>query len=62
MFVNFNPDWPPPPEPPAPPPPRLDKQGEARLGWVIALNLAMLILGPLAGATVLQALVALFAG
>ncbi|PCD02744.1 hypothetical protein COC42_15320 [Sphingomonas spermidinifaciens] len=63
MFVNFNPDWPPPSEPPAQPPrPRLDRKAEVRLGWVIALNLAMLVLGPLAGATVLHALVAAFAG
>lgn len=63
MFVNFNGDWPPSPEPPAPPPPpRLDRKAEVRLGWVIALNLVMLVLGPLAGATVLHALIAAFSG
>ncbi|WP_294263384.1 hypothetical protein [uncultured Sphingomonas sp.] len=64
MFVNFNGDWPPIPEQPAPPPPkpRLDRKAEVRLGWVIALNLVMLVLGPLAGATVLHALIAAFSG
>lgn len=64
MFVNFNADWPPMPEQPAPPPPkpRLDRKAEVRLGWVIALNLVMLVLGPLAGATVLHGLFRLLAG
>jgi hypothetical protein len=64
MFVNFNGDWPPPPEPPpAPSPrPRLDRRAEARLGWVIAINLLMLLLAPLAGITLFDAVRALFGG
>jgi hypothetical protein len=64
MFVNHNADWPPQPEPPQPPPPRphLDRRAEARIGWVIALNLLMLLIAPLAGITLFDAARALFGG
>ncbi|MEZ0497830.1 hypothetical protein [Sphingomonas sp. IW22] len=63
MFVNFNGDWPPQPEPPPrPTPPRLDKRARTRFTWVIAFNLLLLLLMPLAGVTLFDAVVALFRG
>ena len=60
MFVNFNGDGPPPPEPPSrPAAPRLDKKAEARFTWAIAVNMLLLLLMPLAGATLFDALFAL---
>lgn len=62
MFVNFNSDWPPQPEPPQTPRPRLTRRAEARLGWVIAFNLILLMAAPLAGVTFFDAVRTLFAG
>jgi len=61
MFVDFRDQPPPPPWRPArPDPPRLTGRQQRVLGWMIGLNLVMLVLGPFAGATVIDAAVALF--
>lgn len=59
MFVNFNPDWPPQPEAPPPPRPHVDARGRRLFVAAIAFNLVMLVLAPLAGVTLFQALAAL---
>lgn len=60
MFLDLRDDWPPvpPPQPPVsqPAPPLLDKRGERIVGVIVAINLALLLLAPIAGATVVQAL------
>lgn len=59
MFVRFDPDWPPhdpPRRAPEPPPRRLQADQEKRLLQAIALNLALMIVAPIGGATVLAAL------
>ncbi|KQU55982.1 hypothetical protein ASG67_07830 [Sphingomonas sp. Leaf339] len=61
MFVDFRNAWPPPePWQPKPQPPRISRRGESVLAWILGFNLLMLFLGPLAGATVIDAVVALF--
>lgn len=60
MFVDFREPWPPPePWQPKPPPPRISRRGESVLAWILGFNLLMLLLGPLAGATVIDAVIAL---
>jgi len=61
MFLDTRNPWPA-PEPwrPERPRPRLTKRGEGVLGWVIGFNLLMLVIGPLAGSSVVEALVAIF--
>ncbi len=59
MFVRFDPDWPPhdpPRRAPEPPPRRLQADQEKRLLQAIALNLVLMIVAPIGGATVLAAL------
>ncbi len=59
MFLEYR-NWRPPE--PVPPTPRLSKRGERILFWILGLNAAMLLLGPLAGTSVVQGLWALIAG
>lgn len=60
MFVDFHNQWLP-PEPPAPKPvPPRNTRAESIAGWVIGFNLLMLLVGPLAGATLFDAVIALF--
>ncbi|GHH14799.1 hypothetical protein E2E30_00785 [Sphingomonas sp. AAP5] len=60
MFVDFQNQWSP-PEPPAPKPaPRQNKRAESITAWIIGFNLVMLLVGPLAGATLFDAVVAMF--
>ncbi|WP_174297998.1 hypothetical protein [Sphingomonas bacterium] len=59
MFLDHN-GWPP-PEPwrPKPPRRRITVRQERMIAWIIGFNLLMLLLGPLAGATVFEGVVAL---
>ncbi len=64
MFLDLRDQWPPvPPPPPLPKTaqPRLDKRGERIIGLIIAINLGFLMLAPIAGSTVVQAVAAVFA-
>ena len=59
MFVPFDPDWPPfdpPRRAPAPPPRRLSSAQEKRLMQLVGLNLLLMIVAPIGGATVIGAL------
>ncbi|PAX06543.1 hypothetical protein CKY28_15425 [Sphingomonas lenta] len=58
MFVSHD-DWPPPPrwEPPRPPPrKRMSAAGEKFLLWVVGVNLLLLFVAPIAGASMVQLL------
>ncbi|WP_242096091.1 MULTISPECIES: hypothetical protein [unclassified Sphingomonas] len=60
MFLDLHNAWPP-PEPWSPPSrPRMTKTRERMIGWLLGFNLLMLLVGPLAGASVLEILVPLF--
>jgi hypothetical protein len=63
MFLDVRDQW-----PPVPPPTPLPETGKSRLsrrverivGLIVAINLGLLLLIPLAGSTVVQAITALF--
>ncbi|KQQ81265.1 hypothetical protein [Aureimonas sp. Leaf324] len=59
MFLEYR-NWRPPE--PIKPTPRLSKRGERVLLWVLGVNFAMLLFGPLAGTSVFQGLWALVFG
>ena len=60
MYVDFRDDRPfPEPWKPEKPKRRLSKRQEDIVAWVIGLNLLMLLLAPLAGFTVIDAIIAL---
>ncbi len=60
MFLDTRDPWPP-AEPwrPERPAPRLTKRGERVVGWLIGFNLLMLLIGPLAGSSVIDAVLAI---
>lgn len=60
MYLDTKYEWQPPEETPKPPR-RLSERQENVLAWVVAANLALLFVGPLAGATLFEGLYALFA-
>lgn len=63
MFVDFRDTTPPPRwEPPRKTGPRLDARQQKLLGRILWFNLLMLLLGPLAGSSVVNGLVRLFGG
>lgn len=63
MFLDVRDQWPPVP-PPTPLPQseksRLDKRGERIVGVIVAINLGLVVLAPIAGTTMAHALAALF--
>ncbi len=64
MFLDVRDQWPPVPPPRPEPPadkPRLDKRSERVVGMIVALNLGLLLLAPIAGSSVVNALSAMFA-
>jgi hypothetical protein len=58
MFMDYRGEWPPhwEPEPPREPR-RLTKRGEKVVGSLVAVNILLLLLGPIAGATVLDPII-----
>ncbi|MBB3996842.1 hypothetical protein [Aureimonas pseudogalii] len=63
MYVDFRNDGPPPePWKPERPKARLTGRQEKLLVWIVCFNLLMLFLGPLAGVTLLDAVIAYFRG
>lgn len=62
MFVDFSDPIPPPRWEPEPRRPELGAREEKVLLWLVGANLLMLLLAPLAGASVIHALLALFGG
>ncbi|MEG3177361.1 hypothetical protein U1872_14055 [Sphingomonas sp. RB3P16] len=59
MFVDFQNEWfPSEPPQPLPPPPR-NERAEKVTAWIIGFNLVMLLVGPLAGATLFDAVAAM---
>ncbi len=61
MFLRFDPDWPPidPPQPaPEPRPVQLDAHQQKRLMQAIGLNVLLLFVAPIGGATVIGSLLA----
>ena len=64
MFLDLRDQWPPVP-PPTPLPEtgkhRLDKRAERIVGLIVVVNLGLLMLAPIAGSSVVQAISALFA-
>jgi hypothetical protein len=63
MFLDVRDEWPPVP-PPTPLPEskksRLGKRGERIVGLIVAINLGLLLLAPIAGSSVVRALAAVF--
>ncbi|MBP0493457.1 hypothetical protein [Roseomonas indoligenes] len=47
------------PRRPDPPKPRITPRGEKVLVWIVALNVVLLLVAPIGGATVIQALISL---
>lgn len=63
MFVSFDPDWPPPNDPPPPRPEphrRIDRMQEKRLFQIVGVNIVLLLVAPIGGATLFLALARLF--
>lgn len=64
MFLDLRDQWPPVP-PPTPLPetgkPRLDKRAERIVGLIVAINLGLLLLAPIAGSMIAQAVAAIVA-
>ncbi len=60
MFLDLN-NFTPPPEPPAEPdrPPLTPRQQKA-LAWIAGLNIVLLFIAPIGGATVISGLIELF--
>lgn len=61
MFVDFRDQPPPPPWRPERPRPRLTPRQERRLARIVLLNLLLLLVGPLAGSSVVAGVAALLA-
>lgn len=63
MFVDFHDDWHPPgPWEPEPARGGLTKRQGRIIGWIIGLNLLLLLVAPLGGSTLIEAIVALLRG
>lgn len=61
MYLDTKNEWDPPDGMP-PPPPRLNPRQERVLLWLLAVNLLLLFVAPLAGVTIFEGLYALFVG
>jgi hypothetical protein len=60
MFVDLPNGWPPPePSRPRRPNPRLTPREQKVMGWIIGFNIVMLLLGPIAGTTLFDAVLAM---
>ena len=63
MFVDFSNQWSMPERPDRTPPrPRITRRQERTIAWILGINLAMLVLGPFAGATIFDAVAAMLHG
>ena len=63
MFVDFRNEWSMPERPDRPPPrPRITRRQERTIAWILGINLVMLVLGPLAGGTIVGAVAAILRG
>lgn len=62
MFLDLKDPWPPPPpnEPPAKAAPTLSPRRQGVLAVFVVLNLLLMLLGPLAGSSVISGVVRLF--
>ena len=58
MFVDFQTGWPPPERWEAMPAPTPNPRRESIAAWIIGFNLVMLLVGPLAGVTLFDAVMA----
>lgn len=58
MFVDFQNGWPPPERWEAEPTPLPNPRRESIAAWIIGFNLVMLLVGPLAGVTLFDAIIA----
>ncbi|MBX9466779.1 MAG: hypothetical protein ACK4UW_16300 [Rhizobium rhizophilum] len=60
MFLDLK-NYTPPPEPPAEPErPTLTPRQQKALAWIVALNIVLLFVAPIGGATVISGLIELF--
>ncbi len=59
MFVDFRDQPPPPPWRPTPPRPRLTAKQEKTLATIIGINVVLLLVAPIGGATIIGAVAAL---
>ncbi|RYB01782.1 hypothetical protein [Lichenibacterium ramalinae] len=62
MFVDFQDQWRPGPWEPKRPPGRLTKRQERVIGWLVGINLLLLLVAPLGGSTLVAAFIALLGG
>ena len=62
MFVEGGGGWKPPPWQPPPRKPRMTKRQEAVFLWLVAINLMLLLVAPIGGATIVQAVIAACSG
>jgi hypothetical protein len=60
MFLDLK-NYTPPPEPPADrEPERLSPRQQKALAWIVGLNIVLLLIAPIGGATVMSGLIAFF--
>jgi hypothetical protein len=59
MFVDFRDQFPPPPWQPRPPGRRITRRQERLIGAIVLANMALLLLAPVAGGTIIAGLLAI---
>ncbi|MBE7220744.1 MAG: hypothetical protein INR64_19930 [Caulobacteraceae bacterium] len=62
MFVEGGGGWQPSPWRPPQRPRRMTKREESVILWLVAVNLLLLVVAPIGGATIVEAVIAAFAG